>query len=143
MTCFNLAIWSPDEKIIRKEKELSKFYKGFKSRSEIPAIYAKSKIVINMHGMHVYKDMTGGSGNLSLFEIPASGGFQIADLCNPEWFKIGEEIVLYDDIIDLKNKISHYLENEEDRERIAKAGRRRALEDHTYEERFKKIFKYL
>jgi hypothetical protein len=54
-------------------------------------------------------------------------------------FNIGEEIVIYESIDDLDNKVRYYLENENERNKIAEAGYQRVKRDHTYFERSKKI----
>lgn len=142
LTEFDLGIWCPDVRHLNKAPNLRRFYKGSVSRSEAPKIYSKCKIMINIHGQHVYEDLQGG-GNLSLFEIPASGGFQIADMCDPKWFIVGQQIITFDNIMDLKEKISYYLKNYSKREGIAQAGRTRALSTHTFEDRFKIILNNL
>lgn len=54
-------------------------------------------------------------------------------------FNIGEEIVIYESIDDLDNKVRYYLDNENERNKIADAGYQRVKRNHTYFERSKKI----
>ena len=54
-------------------------------------------------------------------------------------FDIGKEIVVYNNLADLDNKVKYYLDNEEERESIAKAGYERSKKDHTYFERSKRL----
>lgn len=79
------------------------------------------------------------------FEIPACGGFMITskadDLQN--YYKIGEEIAVYDSIGDLIDKIRYYLTHDSERETIAVAGHKRTIRDHTYAKRFQEIFKII
>ena len=42
-----------------------------------------------------------------------------------------EDIVYYDSVEDLANKLSYYSENEKERERIAQNGRNKTLKNHT------------
>jgi len=51
-----------------------------------------------------------------------------------------DEISYYNDVNDLINKINFYLDNPEERKRIAQNGYARALKDHTYSKRFNEIF---
>jgi len=44
---------------------------------------------------------------------------------------------------DLKEKIDYYLEHDKEREKIARAGQRRTLRDHTYKNRVKDIIKII
>lgn len=77
------------------------------------------------------------------FEIPGCGGFLITgDADNlRDYYEDGKEIVIYKDTKDLIEKIKYYLEHDEEREAIAKAGYEHTLRDHTYEKRFNEIFK--
>ena len=79
------------------------------------------------------------------FEIPGCEGFLLTgDADNlRNYYQDGKEIVIYKDINDLVEKIEYYLEHDEEREAIAKAGSKRTLQDHTYEKRFNKIFKII
>ena len=71
-----------------------------------------------------------------LFEGMACGKLVIADRL-PEKTNINsllienEDIVYYNDIEDLANKLSYYSENEKERERIAQNGRSKTLKNHT------------
>ncbi|MDP3673058.1 MAG: glycosyltransferase [Telluria sp.] len=75
--------------------------------------------------------------NVRTFEICGAGGFQLVDW-RPglaQLFEIGKELVAFDDLADLKSKITHYLAAPDERLAIAAAGRARALRDHTYRHR--------
>lgn len=54
-------------------------------------------------------------------------------------FEIGKEVVIYNDLIDLDNKVKYYLENVSERNIIAESGYNRAKKEHTYLHRAKKI----
>ena len=54
-------------------------------------------------------------------------------------FDIGKELVIYNNIEDLDNKVKYYLENENERNKIADFGYKRVKNDHTYFERAKKL----
>ena len=58
-------------------------------------------------------------------------------------FDIGKEVVVYTSIEDLDNKVKYYLENEDERKKIAKAGHERVKRDHTYFERSKKLIEII
>jgi len=55
------------------------------------------------------------------------------------YFKDGEHLVLWDNEVDLHNKIDKYLALPEERERISKAGEREARKNHTVEVRIKEF----
>jgi spore maturation protein CgeB len=58
-----------------------------------------------------------------------------------EYYVEGKELVVYDSTTDLIAKIKHYLDHNDEREAIARAGYERTIRDHTYEKRFQDIFK--
>ena len=77
------------------------------------------------------------------FEIPGCKGFLLTSGADnlTDYYEDGKEIVIYKDINDMIDKIKYYLEHNEEREAIAKAGYERTLQEHTYEKRFNEIFK--
>lgn len=76
------------------------------------------------------------------FEIPYAGGFQLTDYVPEieEYFHIGKEITCYSSPEECLRQIKYYLKNEEERKKIAYAGFQKAKKEHTYGERFEKIF---
>ena len=96
-------------------------------------IYNTVRINLNIHNWFG----RGSTMNLRLFEVPCSGGFLVTD-----WvaeidgaFVDAEHLVCYRDMADLRQKISFYLTNAADRQRIATAGRAHVLANHTYRQR--------
>lgn len=75
-------------------------------------------------------------------EVPGCGSFLLTQDADglKECYVDGKEVVIFKDAKDLVVKIKYYLEHEEDRELIAKAGYERTMRDHTYEKRFNEIF---
>lgn len=76
------------------------------------------------------------------FEINGCGGFQLSYYVEglDRQYMIGEEIGIYLDPDDLRNKVALYLKNEALRSKIAYAGYRRTLKDHTFASRFSDVF---
>ncbi len=72
------------------------------------------------------------------FEIPACGGFYLAQSCPelPLYYDIGRDIAVWDCAADLVDRIHHYLARPDERAAIASAGRRRVLQNHTWLHRF-------
>ena len=113
---------------------------GRVSQSEMIKIFNQSKINLNLSnasrpGVEQIKGRD--------FEVPGCGGFLITGYAEniEEYFDVGKEIVCYRDVDDLVNKIRHYLKYDDEREAIAKAGYARVLREHTYERRFRNIFR--
>jgi spore maturation protein CgeB len=77
------------------------------------------------------------------FEAPMSGAFYMVEEM-PElrqFYEIGREVVTYDGPEDLVEKCRYYLEHDAERERIRVAGHTRALRDHTWQRRFRDVFR--
>lgn len=77
------------------------------------------------------------------FEAPMSGAFYMVENMEEifEFFEPGKEIVCYEDKEDLADKLRYYLAHDEERERIRLAGHRRALAEHTWQQRFDRLFR--
>ena len=77
------------------------------------------------------------------FEVPACGGFLLTgDADNlRDYYVDGKEIVIFKNKADMAEKCKYYLAHEEERKAIAKAGYERTIKEHTYEQRFRDIFK--
>jgi spore maturation protein CgeB len=105
--------------------------------------FVQSKICLNLSNPWHHGTMPQIKGRH--FEIPQTGRLQI---CTPaddlaSYFVDGEEIVVAHSIDDLVAKLKHYLEHEDEREVIAKAGHERMLREHQWHHRFEQIFKQL
>jgi len=75
------------------------------------------------------------------FEIPACGGFYLAQSC-PElslYYEVGSEIAVWNSAADVVERIHYYLARPEERATIARAGRRRVEQNHTWLHRFAAI----
>lgn len=79
------------------------------------------------------------------FEVPATGGFLLTgDADNiSDYYEIGKEIEVFYNKNDLAEKCKYYLNHDQDRQNIARAGYARTLKDHTYEQRFREIFRQM
>jgi glycosyltransferase involved in cell wall biosynthesis len=96
--------------------------------------------VINSYKIHLNCNISNDI-NYRTFETTGCGTFLLTNYTPglEKLFDIGKEIVVYNDLNDLDNKVKYYLENEEEREKIAKAGYERSKKDHTYFERSKRL----
>lgn len=115
--------------------------RGFVSYTEImPLVFHCSRINLNIS----LKSISSGIP-LRALDIMACGGFLLSNYQTElaENFADGEELVLYTDINDLKNKTAYYLEHEEERVKIAKAGKKKVHEDFNYQTQLKKMFELL
>jgi hypothetical protein len=76
------------------------------------------------------------------FEAPMCRAFTLTGYQEElgEFYEIGQEIECYAGIDELAEKARFYLRHPESREKIRQAGRRRARKEHTWENRFQKLF---
>ncbi|MBS0156926.1 MAG: glycosyltransferase [Nitrospira sp.] len=79
------------------------------------------------------------------FEVPMSRGFYLTQEApdHAEYYKIGEEIETWNDPIELIDKLSFYSKNIAATLRIRDAGKKRALQSHTWQHRFDRLFEHL
>lgn len=77
------------------------------------------------------------------FEISGCGGFQLSEYADDleQYYKFDKELVIFNNAKGLIANLKYYLENDKEREKVALAGYKRTLKDHTYEKRFNAIFK--
>lgn len=114
--------------------------KGSLSTEEMVKMYSRSKINLGFGGVVGYTNTYCLKGRD--FEIPMSGGLYLTEH-HPElerFYELEKEIVTYKDFDELVGKIHHLLSNPGKAELIRKNGRRRALNEHSWEMRFEKIF---
>lgn len=113
------------------------------STEEMVRLYSMSHINLGFSGVsgHRYTYCLKGRD----FEVPMSRGLYLTEH-HPELervYEIGKEIVTYHGVEDLVSKIRYLLKNPDKAEQIRQAGYTRARRDHTWEQRFEKIFKIM
>ncbi len=99
------------------------------SGTMMPKIFKCSKININTTNRAIRSGIP-----LRVLDIIGCGGFVISNY-QPEfldYFTPGEDIVLYDSISDLLDKIDYYLKHDDERETIAKNGYEKVKAFHSY-----------
>lgn len=110
------------------------------TRTMLPKIYHCSKINLEITSKTFKSGMT-----QRLFDIMAVGGFVISNYQSeiPEYFTPGEDVVLYESIPDLLDKISYYLAHEDERNRIAENGMAKVRKYHNYEIRIEEMLNHI
>lgn len=108
----------------------------FDIKKDIFVIGEEMVRIINSYKIHFNKNISIDI-NYRTFETCGCGTFLLTNYTPnlEKLFDIGNEIVVYNDLEDLDKKVTYYLENEEEREAIAKAGYQRAIKNHTYDVR--------
>lgn len=116
---------------------------GIISPAETVSVFQRSKIILGIGTVGHTSDVF--TIKLRDFDAPMSGTFYLthrnSDLL--ESYKEGTEIECYLSISECINKIKHYLENEEQRDKIAKAGYERSIKEHTWLKRFTDLFELI
>lgn len=111
---------------------------GADSNTMMPQIIKCSKINLNMTNRPIKTGLP-----LRIFDLMGAGGFVISNYQAeiPEIFIPDEDIVLYDSIPDLLDKIGYYLEHDEERKLIAKNGYEKVKMCHSYDVRLAQMFR--
>lgn len=99
---------------------------------EVNKIYNTSKICLNTHHPQLKEGL-----NPRVFEIMGAGGFQLVDYKKKleELFNVEKEMVYYKNEDDLLEKVGYYIENEDERKKIAERGMDAVKKKHTYKHR--------
>jgi len=148
---FNLKVWSPRfvyslKENFRIEKTKlppsSPLYSKFTDRSiwneELVKVYNASKIVLNIHSLQTIPIMRD-------FEVTGCGAFLLTDYARSleTMFKLGEEIICYKNIEELKDMVKFYLSHSSEREEIARKGNLKAYRNHTYARRMEELISFI
>lgn len=112
------------------------------SDEEMVRIFNQSKVVLGL------SDVLDENGNiirhirLRDFEVPMCGSFYLTGSQEElfDYYEIGKEIECYSSYEELIEKTTFYLRNETSRKKIARAGLLRAINEHTWENRFQRLF---
>lgn len=134
---YDVKIWGPRAPLWMPLGSMqTKFQNRLVHYHEKAQAFLGAKIVVN--NLH-YGEIWGL--NVRTFEAAGIGAFQLVDsrLGLAQLFEDGREIVSFNSIEDMHNKIQYYLKNPELRAQIAQAGKVRAYKDHTYELRLRLI----
>ena len=104
--------------------------------SEMPKVFRMSKINLNFTIPNIKSGIP-----LRIWDVLGCGGFLLTNYQAeiPYYFKEGEELVCFDGLEDLCEKVGYYLEHEEERKRIAWNGYHKVREKHSYIERIHTI----
>lgn len=131
------GIWGTGMDTLPKNSPLRRVYQGPAWGKDMYSILKASKITLNNH-----IDIAGGdANNMRLYEATGVGTLLITDWKEnlSEIFEPGKEVVTYHTPEECVEQISYYLENDREREAIARAGQERTLKEHTYYQRIKEL----
>ncbi|HKI99140.1 MAG TPA: glycosyltransferase [bacterium] len=129
----DIAIWGNGVERLDADSPVRAHYQGEAWGADMFRVLGRSRITVNHHigiaGPH--------ANNMRLFEATGMGALLITDRKSDigELFEPGREVVCYDSPQECLELIDYYRRHESERDRIADAGQRRTLRDHTYRQR--------
>jgi spore maturation protein CgeB len=118
------------------------------SDDELIALYSRSHVslgFLEVYDRHDPSRPVTRHMHLREFEAPMSGALYCTGYMDElaEMFEPDKEVLVYRNQHELMDKVRFYLAHPEQAEVIRQAGRKRALAEHTYCERFRNLFKIL
>ena len=135
---YDLKIWGNSW-----EKANAKLQKKWMKKpvmgEEFSKVCNSAKIILNL-----IRKQGHTSHNMKTFEIPVCKGFALSTRTEEilGFFKEGKEIICFDSIKELKEKINYYLKHEKEREKIIETCYKRVINSrYSYEDRIKQILK--
>jgi spore maturation protein CgeB len=134
---FGLALWGPGW----RKTSLKDYCRGeLPSTEDFVRAYAGATVAVNVHRNSAEDrggDITGV--NRRTFEIAAIGVPQVVDAREDlaRHFEEGSEVLVYTDEHQLKGQVKRAIQDDNYRDRLAAAGRERALRQHTYMHRMR------
>ncbi|MCF8720701.1 glycosyltransferase [Nitrospina gracilis] len=110
-------------------------------------IYNAGKVNLNLHSS-TYHDGVNPNGdfvNPRTFEIAACGGFQLVDARSElgDCFRIGEEMITFSNLEEMRSKALYYLEHDGERRALAHRARQRVLKEHTMTHRMREMLLHI
>lgn len=134
--CFIGKVWRGHrrEQIIKVLQKKFNVFIGKAFLHDMAQMLSQSKMGLNIS--HA------GDLNMRVFEVMSCGRLLLTDHIGnglEELFANGKHLVIYEDVKDLIEKIQYYLENPEEREKIAIRGQREVHRKHKYEDRVEKV----
>ena len=106
--------------------------------TEMPKVFRASKINLNFTIPNIKSGIP-----LRVWDVLGSGGFLLTNYQAeiPLYFEEGVDLVCFDGIEDLKEKVAYYLEHEEERRQIAENGYKKVKALHDYKTRLSEMLK--
>lgn len=95
----------------------------------MPRIFRCSRINLNITSKSIHTGLP-----LRIFDILGAGGFLLTNYQEelPDYFEIGTDLDIYEDLTDLQHKIAYYLQHPELRQEIAQNGQKKVRQNFTY-----------
>ena len=118
---------------------VSNVYESFLEHfEEMPKLFKATKVNINLARTFVEAGLP-----MRIFDVLGSGGFLLTNYKSglEDCFDIGKDLVVFKDFDEMIELIKYYLNNPEERKKIAKSGYEKVKKYHNYNNRFDEILK--
>lgn len=132
----HIEVWGRQENL-PIDCSIRRSHRGPAWGREMFQLLRRSKITLNHH-----IEVAGPyANNMRLFEATGVGTLLITDWKENlhEMFELGKEIVAYRTPEECMELVNYYLDHDEERESIARAGQQRTLRDYTYYQRMEEF----
>ena len=108
--------------------------------TQAPFVFANSKINLNITLRSIQTGIP-----LRAFDIMGCGGFLISNFQEDflEYFEPDEDVIFYTSYEELLDKVDFYLENEQERQRIARNAYEKVAAEHTYLQRVQTMMSFV
>lgn len=129
----NVNVYSKD---VDKRLEKVNFCGYADYYTQMPDIFRKSRINLNVSLCTIQTGIP-----LRILDVMACGGFVLTN-AQPElfeYFDVGNDFVVYEDMKDMVMKVMYYLKHDEKRIRIAENGHRKVREKFSFDDRLKTL----
>jgi spore maturation protein CgeB len=133
----DVEVWGQGVDSLPAKSPIRRRYKGRAWGIEMYQLLYNSKMTLNHH-IGVAESY---ANNMRLFEATGVGTLLITDwkVNLHEMFELGKEVVAYCTPEECATLIQYYLEHDDEREAIARAGQQRTLREHTYYQRMQEL----
>ncbi len=131
-----VKVWAPAVDHLAPGSSIRNCYQGLAWGREMYKIFSRSKITLNHHG-----DILPYANNGRLYEATGMGALLMTDWKENlhELFERGKEVVAYRSSHECAELVRYYLEHDNEREAIARAGQERTLREHTEYQRMQEL----
>lgn len=131
-----LIVGDPGWKELLKGRDGWRYHAELSYYGDLPDFYPQSDINFNCTSQQMK-----GAVNQRVFDVPCCGAFLLTDYRRQmeELFEPGREIVFFNHPDEIPGLVDIYLNDAHKRERVAQAGRKRVLAEHTYDHRMTRL----
>lgn len=133
----NVTVWGYGVEELPEGSPVRKVYREPVWGTDMYQVLHDARIVFNRH-IDVAEDY---ANNMRLYEATGVGALLLTDYKQnlADMFAPGREVVAYHDARECAELARYYLDHDDEREAIARAGQQRTLREHTYYQRMQEL----